>query len=86
MEHRVTPTAPVPAFLQDCKATSQALPQVDVVARQQEEQQAGSSGQEGASTEAGSTEEEEEVHAVLGHVVGQLNEQLFTELMQCFHA
>jgi hypothetical protein len=76
----------VPAFLQDRKATSQALPQVEVVVRQQEEQQAGPSGQEGASIEAGSTEEEEVVQAVLAHVVGQLNEQLFTELVQCFHA
>jgi ankyrin repeat protein len=85
-EQQATPTAPVPVCLQERKATSQALPQVEVVARQQEEQPAGPSGQEGASIEAGSTEEEEEVHAVLAHVVGLLNEQLFTELMQCLHA
>jgi hypothetical protein len=55
-----------------------------VVARHQEEQQAGASGKRKASSEAGRTDEEQEKHAVLAYVVGQLNEQLFTELMQCF--
>jgi hypothetical protein len=59
---------------------------VEVVARQQEGPTAGASGKRKASSEAGSTEDEEEKHAVLAYVVGQLNEQLFTELMQGFHA
>jgi hypothetical protein len=59
---------------------------VEVVSRQQEGPPAGASGKRKASSEAGSTEDEENRHAVLAYVVGQLNEQLFTELMNGFHA
>jgi hypothetical protein len=59
---------------------------VEVVSRQQEGPTAGASGKRKASSEAGRTEDEEEKHALLAYVVGQLNEQLFTELMQGLHA
>jgi hypothetical protein len=60
---------------------------VEVVSTQQQEgQQAGASGKDKTASEAGSTEDEEETHAVLAYVVRQLNEQLFTELLQGFHA
>jgi hypothetical protein len=82
---RDTPTASVPAFLQARVAAGHVLPQVEVVAGEQEEH-AGADGKRKASEEAGSTQEEEEQHAVVVGVVTQLNEQLFTELMQGFHA
>jgi hypothetical protein len=62
------------------------MPQVEVVSRQQEGPAAGPSGQRKASSEAGRTEDEEEKHAVLAYVVGQLNTDLFKELMKGFHA
>jgi hypothetical protein len=37
-------------------------------------------------TEVRVVEEQEERHEMLGLVVGQLSEELFTELMQGFHA
>jgi hypothetical protein len=44
----------------------------------------GTSGQGGALSEA--AYKDEEVHAVLHYAVLQLNEQLFIELMEGFHA
>jgi hypothetical protein len=62
------------------------LPQVEVVAGEQEEQHGGASSQTNASEEADSTRAEEtESHASAVYVVTQLNEQLFTELMQGFN-
>lgn len=54
----------------------------------QEEQQAEASADRGASSEGihYCVHDEEARHTVLGYVVEQLNEQLFRELMEGFHA
>lgn len=78
--HGDTPTVPVPAYLHGRVAAGQALPSVDVVG-QQAQLQAGASGNGGASME-----ECEERHAMLAYVVVHLNAQLFTELIEAFHA
>jgi hypothetical protein len=80
MTHQEKPTAPVPAFLQVRVAAGQALPQV-VAVHPEHEKRAGACATIQATREAGSTEER---HAVLAYAVQMLNEQLFTELMQCF--
>jgi hypothetical protein len=64
-----------------------ALPRVEVVGGQQEG--AGSEGvekhtMEGTEVRAG--EKQQERHAMLELVVGHLSEDLFTELIQGFHA
>jgi hypothetical protein len=86
MTHQHTPAAPVPAFLKARVAAGEALPQVDVVPSEQEEQSA-TAGTTQASSEAHVHQQAElqaERHAVLSYVTTTMNEQLFTELMQCF--
>lgn len=86
---RDTNTAPMPAFLQARATEGQALPQVEVVAGQKERQPAREGRKREASSEAGpqagSTPDEEERFAVLGYVMKQPNQELFTELLQGFH-
>lgn len=79
MTHRDTPAAPVPEYLQKRVAAGHALPRMET-APQPPFSEVGTSGQGGASRE------DEKLHAVLHHVVLQLNEQLFVELMEGFHA
>jgi hypothetical protein len=58
---------------------------MDVVG-QQAHPQPGASGNGEASVEAGSAYVDEVTHAVLAFVVVHLNAQLFTELIEGFHA
>jgi hypothetical protein len=87
-KHEDKPTAPLPAFLHDRAAAGQALPELEVMEGGQEEQQGGASGKRKASGGAASAQEEEgeEAHEVLAYVTTQMNEQLFTELVQGFHS
>jgi hypothetical protein len=60
---------------------------VEVVAGQQDGAGwAGSRKRTRAATKAHATEERECMHAVVGWVMNELSEELFTELMQGFHA
>lgn len=87
--HRDKPTAPVPAFLQKRAAAGQALPEVEilVVARQQGGEQEGAGGTIQAPSEADAVQDvEEERYGVLAYVLKQLNEQLFTEVIEGLRA
>jgi hypothetical protein len=67
-------------------AAGLALPRVEVVTSPQDQQ--GSAGDTEATPAADTSdggEGEEERHAVLGYVLGELNEQLFIELKEGFH-
>jgi hypothetical protein len=79
----------VPGYLKARAEAGLALPQVEVVAGQQD-----GAGWEGerkrtrAATKAHATEPQlwQCMNAVVGWVVNELNEELFTELMHGFHA
>lgn len=77
MTHQQAPTYPVPAYLKARVKAGLALPRVEVVERETD----------GTGSEReGEGEGQQERHAVLKFVVGQLSEELFTELIQGFHA
>jgi hypothetical protein len=87
VQHPAAPASTVPAFLQTRVAAGLALPRVEVVASPQEQQ--GSAGDTEATPAADASdagEGEEEQHAVLAYVLEELNEQLFIELREGFHA
>jgi hypothetical protein len=77
----------VPGYLKARAEAGLALPQVEVVAGQHY-----GAGWEGdrkrtrGATKAHATEEQQCMNAVVGWVVNELSEELFTELMQGFHA
>jgi hypothetical protein len=77
----------VPGYLKARAEAGVALPQVEVVAGQQD-----GAGWEGdrkrtrAATKAHATEEQQCMDDLVGWVVNELNEELFTELLQGFHA
>jgi hypothetical protein len=87
MTHQEAPTRPVPVYLKARVEGGLALPRVEVKERQVE-----GTGSEGGGKctrderEVRAVKKQQERHAMLGLVVGQLSEELFTELVQGFHA
>jgi hypothetical protein len=75
MTRQLAPTHPVPVYLKARVEAGLALPRAEVVGEEQE----------GTGT-GGEGEGQQERHAMLALVVGQLSEELFTELMGGFHA
>lgn len=88
--HQTAAAAPVPAYLTARAAARLPLPRVEVVAATQQEAQPGGASEasvEASAAEARGTQEgEEERCAVLNYVLTALNDQLFIELMDGFHA
>jgi hypothetical protein len=74
--HQDAGVASLPAYLKARGVTGLAVPRVEVVAPQQRWHSVGSKASE---------EDEEERRAVLTHVLENLNDQLFIELMDGFH-
>jgi hypothetical protein len=74
--HQDAGVASLPAYLKARGVTGLAVPRVEVVAPQQCWHSVGSKASE---------EDEEERRAVLTHVLKNLNDQLFIELMDGFH-
>jgi hypothetical protein len=79
MTHQEAPARAVPVYLKARVEGGLALPQVEIVEGEVE----GTGSRD--EREVRAIEEQQERHAMLGLVVGQLSEELFTELMQGFH-
>jgi hypothetical protein len=85
-QHPAAPASTVPAFLQTRVAAGLVLPRVEVVASPQEQQESAGDTEATSADASDGGEGEEERHAVLGYLLGELNEQLFIELREGFHA
>jgi hypothetical protein len=77
----------VPGYLKARAEAGLALPQVEVAAGQQDGPLwDGGRKRTRAATKAYATEQRQGMDAMVEWVVNELNEELFTELMQGFHA
>jgi hypothetical protein len=87
MTHQEASTHPVPGYLKARVEAGLALPRVEVV----EGEVDGTGSERGGKRtrdemEVRAVEEHQERHAMVGLVIEELSEELFTELMQGFHA
>jgi hypothetical protein len=82
-KHQEAPTRPVPGYLEARAEAGLAWPRVETVAGQRDD--VGWAGDEMCSR-SDTVEQQQGMDAMVEWVMKELNEELFTELLQGFHA